>query len=104
MKPPLDRVEFDELLHQATRVGIMTYLFMNRHAPLSRLRKDLGLTPGNAATHLARLADAGYVESRRILQGVFEVRVFITDQGVQAFETYIDRLQAFVKNVRRGDA
>lgn len=79
----------------------MTYLFLNRQAPLSRLRADLELTPGNAATHLARLASAGYVESRRVLEGVFEVRIFITDAGARAFEAYVERLGAFVDRVRR---
>lgn len=95
--------EFDEVLHQPTRVRIMTYLYFNRQAPLSKLRAALGLTPGNAATHLTRLSAAKYVESRRVLEGVFEVRVFITDSGARAFERYVDRLNAFVTSVRKGD-
>jgi DNA-binding MarR family transcriptional regulator len=80
----------------------MTYLYFNRQAPLSKLREELGLTPGNAATHLSRLATAGYLESRRVLAGVFEVRVFITDDGSRAFEAYVERLHQFVARVRDG--
>jgi DNA-binding MarR family transcriptional regulator len=96
----LEAGDFDEVLHQPTRARIMTYLFFNRQAPLSRLRADLALTPGNAATHLARLAEAGYVESRRVLAGVFEVRVFVTDAGVRAFEAYVAQLKALVDRVQ----
>lgn len=78
----------------------MTYLYFNRQAALSELREDLTLTPGNAATHLTRLSAAGYVESRRQLAGVFEVRIFITDVGVRAFEAYVERLNEFVRSVR----
>jgi DNA-binding MarR family transcriptional regulator len=90
----------DPVLHQSTRLQIMTYLYVNRQAPLSRMRGDLALTPGNAATHLSRLTDEGYVEKRRVLAGVFEVHVFITDAGSRAFEAYVDRLKAFVARVR----
>lgn len=79
----------------------MTYLFVNRQAPLSKLRADLELTPGNAATHLNRLTEAGYVESRRVLQGIFEVRVFITDRGADAFKSYIEQLRTFIDQVPR---
>lgn len=82
----------------------MTYLYFNRQAPLSRLREELRLTPGNAATHLTRLAAAGYVERRRVLEGVFEVRVFMTEAGSRAFEAYVASLGAFAARVRaRGD-
>lgn len=78
----------------------MAYLYFNRQVALSKMREDLGLTPGNAATHLAKLTAEGYVESRRVLAGVFEVRVFITEAGVKAFEAYVERLNAFVSRVR----
>ena len=81
----------------------MTYLYFNRQAPLSKVREDLGLTPGNLATHLTRLAHEGYIESRRVLEGGFDVRVFITDAGVRAFEAYVERLNAFVARVRAED-
>lgn len=77
----------------------MTYLYFNRQAPLNRLREELGLTPGNAATHLTRLAGAGYVESRRVLEGAFEVRIFITEAGSRAFERYVAQLRSFVDRV-----
>ena len=94
--------EFDPVLHQPTRVRIMTYLYFNRQAPLGKMRDELGLTPGNLATHLTRLGGAGYVESRRALAGGFEVRVFITPEGVRAFEAYVERLNEFVGRIRRG--
>jgi DNA-binding MarR family transcriptional regulator len=90
----------DSVLHQATRLQIMTYLYVNRQAPLSRMREDLTLTPGNAATHLSRLSEAGYVEKRRVFVGIFEVHVFITEAGSRAFEAYVERLNAFVGRVR----
>lgn len=81
----------------------MTYLYLNRQAPLSKMREELALTSGNLATHLTRLAGEGYVESRRVLEGGFDVRVFITDAGVRAFEAYVERLNSFVARFRTGD-
>jgi DNA-binding MarR family transcriptional regulator len=78
----------------------MAYLYFNRQVTLTKMRQDLVLTAGNAATHLAKLSDHGYAESRRVFASVFEVRVFITDAGVHAFEAYVERLNAFVTRVR----
>lgn len=97
--------EPDPVLHQSTRLQIMTYLYVNRQAPLSQMRGDLRLTPGNSATHLTRLTKEGYVETRRILAGLFEVHVFITEAGAEALEAYVARLNAFMAPVRgRGDS
>lgn len=79
----------------------MTYLFVNRQAALNKLRADLELTPGNAATHLNKLTQVGYVESRRVLEGVFEVRIFITDKGTAAFRLYIEQLRSFIDRIPR---
>lgn len=90
-------IELDPLIHQATRLRIMTALHRNREAGFTRLRDGLGLTDGNLGSHAERLAQAGYIESRRVLtpRG-FEVRLRITTEGSRAFAAYVEALRALL--------
>lgn len=83
----------DPVIHQATRLRIMSALHRNREASFTSLRDGLGLTDGNLGSHAQKLEDAGYLTSRRALVGVsFEVRYRITAEGSQAFKRYVGQL------------
>ncbi|HLE96965.1 MAG TPA: transcriptional regulator [Candidatus Thermoplasmatota archaeon] len=100
MGDPLDVPEpaFDAVIHQPTRLRIMAALYRNRVASFTALRDGLGLTDGNLATHAAKLQEAGYVESRRVLAGLsFEVRYSITSKGSEAFRAYAAALRDFLE-------
>lgn len=89
--------DLDPLIHQRTRLRIMTLLFRNREAPMTWVREQLGLTFGNLDSHAAKLEQAGYIDrGRRLAPGGFEVRLQITEQGRQAFSTYTASLQAYL--------
>lgn len=88
----------DPLLHQPTRLQIMTALFRNRQASFTDLRDGLGLTPGNLASHAAKLEEAGYLRSGRVLVDLsFEVQYRITEQGAQAFRAYLQALEQLLR-------
>lgn len=66
--PPIDGVivnGLDRTLHQATRLRIVVYLYARGSTTFSELTGALGVTNGNANSHLDRLQAEGYVESRR---------------------------------------
>lgn len=91
-------VALDPLLHQPSRLQIMTALFRNRQVSFTDLRDGLGLTPGNLASHAAKLEEAGYLRSGRVLVDLsFEVQYRITEEGVRAFRAYIRALEAVVR-------
>ncbi len=86
--------ELDPIIHQATRLRLMTALARNRDAAWVSLRDGLGLTDGNLASHAERLVQAGYIENRRVLTSRgFEVRLRITPAGARAFRVYVDVLR-----------
>lgn len=88
----------DPVIHQATRLRIMTALQRNRELSFTRLRDGLGLTDGNLGSHAATLEKAGYVASRRALAGLsFEVRYRITPKGSEAFRAYAKELLALLE-------
>lgn len=90
--------ELDPVIHQATRLRILALLYRNRIASFTDLRDGLGLTPGNLASHTARLEEAGYVKSGRVLVDLsFEVQYKLTDAGSAAFRAYLATLQGLLE-------
>ncbi|HEV8360986.1 MAG TPA: transcriptional regulator [Candidatus Thermoplasmatota archaeon] len=88
----------DPLLHQPTRLQIMTALYRNRQVSFTDLRDGLALTPGNLASHTAKLEEAGYLKSGRVLVDLsFEVHYRITERGLEAFRGYMAALQEIVR-------
>lgn len=96
----MDSGDLDPVLHQASRLRIMTALFKNRELAFTTLRELLGLTDGNLASHLRRLEGAGYVRQGRVLVGVgFEVHAKITEDGSAAFRSYLARLRVLLEEL-----
>src|SRR5688572_3901326 len=96
MDPPV----LDPVLHQAQRLRIMTVLFKNRELAVSTVKRQLSLTDGNLASHLARLAEAGYVKTGHVLVGVsFESHAKITQKGSEAFLAYLQSLRRILEEV-----
>lgn len=88
--------ELDELIHQRTRLRVMTLLHRNRRAAFTWVQETLELTPGNLDSHVGRLEDAGYLERGRVLtEDGFQVEIRITDEGDEGFEAYLADLEAF---------
>lgn len=96
----LDRL--DPVIHQQTRLQIIAALYRNRRASFTDLRDGLNLTAGNLASHAARLEEAGYVQSRRVLTSAgFEAQYAITERGIDAFAGYLAALRAMLSDVGR---
>lgn len=92
MSTPLPSL--DPLLHQPVRTQIAAYLAGRGEATFAELKRVLGVTDGNLDAHLGKLAEAGYVESRREPQAAGRpATVFsLTDAGRQSFATYVAAL------------
>lgn len=89
--------DLDTLIHQRTRLAILSALHRNREASFADLRDGLELTAGNLQSHADKLAEAGYVERFRALVGRdFETRYRITEKGSAAFEAYLEDLEALL--------
>ena len=87
----------DPVLSQPTRLQIVALLFRNRQASAKSMSSALGTTPGNLASHAAKLEEVGYVETFRALAALqFEVRHRITPAGDAAFRAHAAALQALL--------
>ncbi len=91
------------IIHEPNRLRIMTLLYQRRDIGAASAREALGLTPGNLDSHARRLADAGFLESRRVLlRSGFEARYRITQRGSRAMEEYLEWLESMLSGLRGG--
>jgi DNA-binding MarR family transcriptional regulator len=91
------------LLDARARLQLMGLLHRHRDVSARAARKALGLTDGNLASHAARLAEAGWLESRRALSPAgFEVRYRITPAGSAAFREHVQELRRMLDGFAGG--
>lgn len=93
----------DPVIHQPTRLGILTAAAESKRIDFSSLRELLDLTDGNLSRHLATLEGAGYVK----IEKIFEKRkprtwVSITRAGRSALKHEIDALREIVSGETQG--
>ena len=101
-----DLVRLDPVIHEHTRLGILTVLYT---APgersFSDLRDTLRLTDGNLMAHLRTLESAGLVE--RIKEGAgraSSTTVQLSAHGRKAFTGYLGQLESLVRAARGAPA
>lgn len=92
-------VGLDDVVHQRTRLGILSLLRDGASMQFGLLRDALQLTDGNLNRHLKVLADAGLVDSKRT-EGKGRTRTWltITDSGRKALDAEIAALRALIES------
>jgi DNA-binding MarR family transcriptional regulator len=98
-----DLVQLNPLIHERTRLTILTALFTAEEpgCSFSDLRDMLSLTDGNLMAHLRTLEDAGLIE--RVKEGAgrnSSTTIGLSSNGRKAFKTYLDQLETLVRAVR----
>lgn len=90
-----------ELIHQPVRLRVMTILYRHGDIGFTETQKQLDLTPGNLDAHVKKLAEAGYLESRRaLMRDHFEVRLRLTPQGRIQFDAYLAWLEGMIGQLK----
>ena len=96
--PALDRV-----IHERTRLGILSALAGNDSLAFTELRWLLRMSDGNLSVHARKLEDAGYVACDKSFAGrVPRSEYRITAAGRRALERYLDHMEALIRRVRAG--
>ncbi|GAA2988899.1 DNA-binding MarR family transcriptional regulator [Microbacterium terrae] len=93
--------ELDPVIHAPARLRITTTLAEvlddGDSITFPALQKLLDMTAGNLTTHLAKLADAGYVEVTKSFAGRKPVtHIALTHAGRGAFRAYRTQLLALL--------
>lgn len=93
-------VQLDELIHQSTRLRIMTALQVlpdEEWIEFVRLKAMTQMSDGNLGSHLETLSKAGYIEVEKSFVGKKpQTRVRTTGSGRIAYRNHINALKTLL--------
>ena len=93
--------EFDRLIYERIRLGIMSSLAVNRSLSFSDLKRLLNTSDGNLSVHARKLEDAGYLTCEKSFEGRLPKTVYeLTPAGRRALERYLDHMEALIRATR----
>lgn len=97
----IDFDQLDKLIHEKSRLSIMTLLATREDWAFQDLKAELGLSDGNLITHLRTLVNAAYIKEACDDTGSRPRTTYrLTAAGRRAFKAHIDLLEAIVKASR----
>jgi len=93
--------EFDRLIHERVRLGIVSALAVNETLTFSDLKSLLRITDGNLGVHARRLEDAGYIRCAKSFEGRLPKTEYrLTAAGRAALERYLEHMEALIEATR----
>ncbi len=91
----------ERLIHQRTRLAIVSMLAVNESLTFNELKEMLGATDGNLSVHARKLEEAGYIDCTKSFDGrVPRTEYRITDNGRRQLERYLDHMESLIQAVR----
>jgi DNA-binding transcriptional ArsR family regulator len=95
---PLDR-----LIHERTRLGIVSALAVNKSLSFTELKALLNTSDGNLSVHARKLEHARYVTCSKFFEGrIPRTEYRLTAEGRRAVETYLNHMEALIRATRAG--
>ena len=92
----------DTLIHERTRLGIVSALAASEKLSFADLKAALKATDGNISAHTRKLEDAGYVVATKRFEGrVPRTEYELTAAGRQALERYLEHMEGLIRTLRR---
>jgi len=101
--PEAAAVHLDRVVHERTRLGIVSALAVNCSLTFNELKQFLRVTDGNLSVHARKLEDAGYIACTKSFAGrVPRTEYRLTSQGRRALEKYLDHMESLIRATREG--
>ncbi|MEO8379137.1 MAG: transcriptional regulator [Acidobacteriota bacterium] len=95
--------DFDRLIHEKTRLGIVSALAVNTTLTFNEVKGILKTTDGNVSVHARKLEEAGYLTCRKSFEGRMpRTEYSLTAAGRKALEKYLGHMEALIKATRGG--
>jgi DNA-binding MarR family transcriptional regulator len=92
---------FERLIHERSRLGIISALAVNETLTFNDLKQLLKTTDGNLSVHARKLEDAGYIACTKSFEGRTPKTVYqLTRTGRQALEQYLNHMEALIQTMR----
>jgi DNA-binding MarR family transcriptional regulator len=94
--------DFDRVIHEKTRLAIVSALAVNPTLTFVELRAILKTTDGNVSVHARKLEEAGYLHCKKSFAGRMpRTEYSLTAAGRKALERYLNHMEALIKATRR---
>jgi len=91
----------DRLIHERTRLGIVSALAVNESLTFNDLKQLLRASDGNLSVHARKLEDAGYVACTKSFEGRMPKTEYrLTAAGRRALERYLEHMEALIRATR----
>jgi DNA-binding MarR family transcriptional regulator len=102
-EPVAKAADLDGLIHERTRLAILSALAVNPTLTFNELKQLLETTDGNLSVHARKLEDAGYLTCTKS----FEERrprseYKLSTSGRKALQQYLDHMERLIKATRKG--
>lgn len=95
--------DLDRLIHERTRLGIVSALAVNPTLSFNELKAILETTDGNVSVHARKLEEASYLTCRKSFEGrIPRTEYSLTAAGKRALERYLSHMDAVIKATRKG--
>ena len=99
--PEATPANLDRVIHERTRLGIVSALAVNPSLTFNELKEFLSVTDGNLSVHARKLEDAGYIACAKSFAGrVPRTEYRLTSQGRRALEKYLDHMESLIRATR----
>lgn len=93
--------DFDRLVYERVRLGILSALAVNASLTFSELKKLLETSDGNLSVHARKLEEAGYISCSKFFKGrVPRTEYSLSPKGRRALERYLDHMEALIRATR----
>lgn len=93
------------VIHEKTRLAIMTFLISAGEPSFTELKAELQLTDGNLNLHMRVLEKNGFVKVHKaFVERRPRTTYQVTDKGIRAFEEHVALLERILRFSRRGRA
>jgi DNA-binding HxlR family transcriptional regulator len=99
--PEAPAASLDRLIHERTRLAIVSALAVNESLTFSELKQLLGASDGNLSVHARKLEDAGYIAcTKSFANRLPKTEYRLTASGRGALEKYLDHMEALIRATR----
>ncbi len=98
----IDFDKLDKLIHEKSRLSIVTLLAARPEWRFQDLKSELGMSDGNLITHLRTLYKAGYVSMTKEIDHRPQTKYALTEKGQTAFRNYLTVLEQIVNANKPG--
>jgi DNA-binding MarR family transcriptional regulator len=93
--------DFDRLVHERVRLGVLSALAVNKSLSFADLKQLLKATDGNLSVHARKLEEAGYIAcTKTFAKRLPRTEYQLSAKGRKALARYLDHMEALIHATR----